>query len=66
MLPLSLLLLRYHKSPASPINETNPKGARIIHIQLLFLFPTSNGNLFKINYIVGLYIDNQKTKEQLT
>ena len=64
MLPRSLLLLRYHKSPASPINETNPTEAKIIHIQ--FLFPTSNGNLFKINYIVGLYIDNQKTKEQLT
>ena len=52
MLPLSLLLLRYHKSPASPISETNPTEAKIIHIQ--FLFPTSNGNLFKINYIVGL------------
>ena len=52
MLPLSLLLLRYHKSPASPIIETNPTEAKIIHIQ--FLFPTSNENLFKINYIVGL------------
>ena len=51
MVPRSLLLLRYHKSPASPIIETNPTKAKTINTQ--FPFPTSSGNLLKMNCFVG-------------
>ena len=64
MLPLSLLLLRYHKSPASPIIETNPTEAKTnINTQS---FPTSSGNLLKMNCIVGLKNGNYQTKGELT
>ena len=63
MLPsLSFLLLRYHKSPASPIIETNPTGAKIINDQV----PTSIGNLLQMNYLVGFKNGNLKTKGELT
>ena len=64
MLPLSLLLLRYHRSPASPIIETNPTGAKIINDH--FLFPTSTSNSLKVNYFVGFKNGNHKTKGELT